>query len=48
MVYEWDAAKNAWFPKIDEDFMAQYQMNYGFTKDGKKERKDKWPSLEPY
>ncbi len=35
MVYEWDKAKNAWFPRIDEDFMAVYQMNYGFTPDGK-------------
>ena len=33
-VYEWDAGKSAWFPRIDEDFMAHYQMNYGFTKDG--------------
>ena len=22
------------FPKIDEEFMANYQINYGFTKDG--------------
>lgn len=28
--YFWDKEKNAWFPKIDEDFMVQYQMNYGF------------------
>jgi len=35
MIYEWDKAKNAWFPRIDEDFMAVYQMNYGFTPDGK-------------
>ena len=34
MVYEWDKSKNAWFPRIDEDFMAVYQMNYGFTPDG--------------
>lgn len=26
----WDAEKRAWFPKIDDDFMAVYQMNYGF------------------
>lgn len=30
-VYFWDKEKNAWFPKVDEDFMAKYQMNYGFT-----------------
>lgn len=29
-VYFWDKEKNAWFPKVDEDFMARYQMNYGF------------------
>ena len=34
MVYEWDLTKNAWFPRINEDFMAQYQMNYGFDADG--------------
>lgn len=27
----WDKDKNAWFPKINDDFMAQYQMNYGFV-----------------
>lgn len=27
----WDDKKNAWFPKIDDDFMARYQMNYGFV-----------------
>jgi HIV Tat-specific factor 1 len=34
MTYEWDASKKAWFPRINEDFMAHYQMNYGFTPDG--------------
>ncbi|XP_014204051.1 HIV Tat-specific factor 1 homolog [Copidosoma floridanum] len=29
--YFWDKEKNAWFPKLDDDFMARYQMNYGFT-----------------
>lgn len=29
MEYEWDEEKKAWFPKITEDFIAQYQMNYG-------------------
>eukprot|EP00092_Neocalanus_flemingeri_P018482 GFUD01020002.1.p1 GENE.GFUD01020002.1~~GFUD01020002.1.p1 ORF type:complete len:583 (-),score=207.57 GFUD01020002.1:2-1750(-) len=37
VVYELDEVKNAWFPKIDEDFMAIYQLNYGFTADGKAE-----------
>ncbi len=28
-VMEWDEKKRAWFPKIDEDFIANYQMNFG-------------------
>lgn len=28
-VFVWDGEKRAWFPKIDDDFMAQYQMGYG-------------------
>ncbi|CAG9789187.1 unnamed protein product [Diatraea saccharalis] len=27
----WDADKKAWLPKIDEDFLAVYQMSYGFV-----------------
>lgn len=30
-VYFWDKEKNAWFPKVDQDFMAKYQMSYGFA-----------------
>ncbi|XP_051256534.1 HIV Tat-specific factor 1 [Dicentrarchus labrax] len=33
-VYDWDHEKKAWFPKITEDFIAAYQANYGFTKEG--------------
>ena len=29
-VYEWSDEKRAWFPKIDNDFIAAYQENYGF------------------
>lgn len=25
----WDSKLNAWFPKVDEEFMAHYQMSYG-------------------
>lgn len=32
LTYEWDEAKKAWFPALNEDFMAMYQLNYGFTK----------------
>lgn len=30
VVFFWDEEKKAWFPKIDDDFMAIYQTNYGF------------------
>ncbi|KAJ8674530.1 hypothetical protein QAD02_005792 [Eretmocerus hayati] len=29
--YFWDKEKNAWFPKVDDDFMARYQLSYGFN-----------------
>lgn len=47
MMYEWDRDKNAWFPRIDEDFMAQYQLSYGFTPDGKAEPTRPEPEKEP-
>lgn len=34
MVYEWDATKKGWIPKINDDFIAMYQANYGFTATG--------------
>ncbi|KRT80810.1 RNA binding protein, partial [Oryctes borbonicus] len=41
----WDKERNAWFPKINDDFLAQYQMNYGFvdytSKEVKQEEKPK-------
>lgn len=40
VVFFWDAAKNAWFPKIDDDFMAKYQMGYG-NYDASKDEKEK-------
>lgn len=33
MVHFWDEEKKAWFPKVDDDFMARYQLNYGFGND---------------
>lgn len=30
VVFFWDEEKKAWFPKIDDDFMAMYQTSYGF------------------
>ncbi|KAF7391972.1 hypothetical protein HZH68_011515 [Vespula germanica] len=42
-VYIWDREKNAWFPKVDEDFMARYQMSYGFTNSNAIEPSQKIP-----
>ena len=28
-VFEWDEEKKAWFPKLDEEFIARYQLSYG-------------------
>lgn len=44
VVFLWDASKSAWFPKIDDDFMARYQMNYGFidnTSAGEREKEER-------
>ncbi|CAH2233166.1 HIV Tat-specific factor 1 [Pararge aegeria] len=27
----WDAEKKAWLPKVDDEFLAYYQMSYGFV-----------------
>ncbi|KAF5304432.1 hypothetical protein FQR65_LT07962 [Abscondita terminalis] len=35
--YFWDKDKNAWFPKLDDEFMARYQLNYGFVDNTTKE-----------
>ena len=28
-VYEWDEFQKAWFPKVTQDFLANYQATYG-------------------
>ncbi|XP_058646256.1 HIV Tat-specific factor 1 [Onychostoma macrolepis] len=33
-VYDWDHEKRAWFPKVNDDFIAAYQANYGFNEEG--------------
>ncbi|CAK1553324.1 unnamed protein product [Leptosia nina] len=33
----WDDEKKAWIPKVDDDFLAFYQMSYGFVDNAKKE-----------
>nr|CAH7724030.1 unnamed protein product [Callosobruchus chinensis] len=46
--YFWDREKAAWFPKVDDDFMAMYQMNYGFVDNTKVEvKKEEIPDAEP-
>ncbi|XP_077977033.1 17S U2 SnRNP complex component HTATSF1-like [Glandiceps talaboti] len=48
-IYEWDTAKKAWFPKIDDDFIAKYQASYGVQSDdtGTKETVPKSSSKQP-
>lgn len=38
----WDVDKKAWIPKVDDDFLAHYQMSYGFVDNATKddEKKD--------
>ncbi|KAK4876749.1 hypothetical protein RN001_009255 [Aquatica leii] len=52
--YFWDKEKNAWFPKLDDEFMARYQLNYGFvdntTEEAPKEpvvKEEPKPKVEP-
>lgn len=40
----WDTSKNAWFPKIDDEFLARYQMNYGFIDNTTPQSDDNLPS----
>nr|XP_060612406.1 HIV Tat-specific factor 1 [Anolis sagrei ordinatus] len=35
--YEWDRQKRAWFPKVTEDFLANYHANYGFPSETSEE-----------
>ncbi|KAI8425422.1 hypothetical protein MSG28_007169 [Choristoneura fumiferana] len=41
----WDDEKKAWIPKVDDDFLAYYQMSYGFvdntSKEDEKNKKEK-------
>ncbi|CAH0775418.1 unnamed protein product [Bemisia tabaci] len=40
-VYFWDEEKKAWFPKVDDDFLAHYQMSYGFIDNTSSKESDK-------
>ncbi|RZF46517.1 hypothetical protein LSTR_LSTR009299 [Laodelphax striatellus] len=46
-VYIWDREKNAWFPKVDDDFLAQYQMNYGFVDTSEESKEAEKPKSPP-
>ncbi|GFY78696.1 HIV Tat-specific factor 1 [Trichonephila inaurata madagascariensis] len=39
-VFEWDAKKQAYFPKIDDDFIVKYQSNYTYQEDIKESKPD--------
>ncbi|GAB0090474.1 HIV Tat-specific factor 1 [Sergentomyia squamirostris] len=45
--YAWNVDKNAWFPEIDENFMAHYQMNYGFVDNTSDDTKADSTKIEP-
>ncbi|KAF0989457.1 hypothetical protein HZS_4772, partial [Henneguya salminicola] len=32
-IYEWNEKNKAWFPKVNEDFIVQYQTSYGFNEE---------------
>ncbi|XP_068619048.1 17S U2 SnRNP complex component HTATSF1 [Battus philenor] len=34
----WDEDKKAWIPKVDDEFLAYYQMSYGFVDNSKNEK----------
>ncbi|XP_046403880.1 HIV Tat-specific factor 1 homolog [Ischnura elegans] len=46
-VFEWDSEKKAWFPKVDEDFIAHYQMSYGFNQATDNSKTEEKPSDKP-
>lgn len=41
--YEWDETQRAWFPRITEDFLAAYQMNYGVNEANQSEQPETKP-----
>lgn len=41
-----DSNKKAWFPRIDDDFLAIYQMNYGFIDNTTKSETTEKPQAE--
>uniref|UniRef100_A0A8D8AW43 17S U2 SnRNP complex component HTATSF1 n=1 Tax=Culex pipiens TaxID=7175 RepID=A0A8D8AW43_CULPI len=46
-IYFWDGEKKAWFPKIDDEFMAIYQLSYGFTDNTSSSADKKQPEERP-
>ncbi|KAJ3664378.1 hypothetical protein Zmor_008555 [Zophobas morio] len=43
----WDKEKKAWFPKVDDDFMARYQMSYGFVENIEEPKETSETEAEP-
>lgn len=39
-IFFFDSDKKAWFPKVDDDFLAVYQLNYGFVDNTTKDTKE--------
>lgn len=47
-IFEWDEEKKAWFPKLDEEFIARYQLSYGGNTVPEPEvKKEEPPPLKP-
>lgn len=42
----WDEDKKAWLPKVDDDFLAFYQMSYGFVDNKAEVKQDDKPKEE--
>lgn len=45
-IFFFDNVKKAWFPKVDDDFLAIYQLNYGFVDNTTKEPEEVKPTPE--
>lgn len=43
----WDVERKAWIPKVDDDFLAYYQMSYGFVDNKIDDKTEKEVKKEP-
>ena len=46
-VFEWDEEKKAWFPKLDDEFLARYQLSYGVDPNAEAQAKVEEPAPPP-